>query len=216
MPGGRQGMMGGPGMPAGRPGGPARRDPFAPANATPANPAPGGPGGAPKKTVVTFPKKKGFDPFFPTWTQPPVPVDPFDLVPSLRVASIGVQAPPEQPVQVREVADRRVSGIMSGDGVFAIIEQNGSSEIVKPGGTTSDGYRVIAINDDSVKLQKREGNVIRTQIVQLSDIQTGGPTQNFGRPGMSGSPGMIGGPGRPGFGGRPGRGGKGGGNGGAD
>jgi hypothetical protein len=191
-------MPGGLARPGG-PGAPGKRDPFkgTPANSTPGAPAaPGGPGGAPKQTATLFPKKPGFDPFKVTWAPPPVPADPFDYVQPLRVASVGVQAPPAQPVQVREVADRRVSGIMSGDGVFAIIEQNGNSEIVKPGGTTSDGYRVISINDDSVKLQKREGNVIRTQVVQLSDVQTGGTTQNFGRN-------MMGGPG--GFpGGRPG------------
>jgi hypothetical protein len=162
--------------------------------------------------VASVPHHKGFDPFYPTWHQAPPPPDPLaagDVEP-IRVASAGYTAPPEKEVTVREVPDRRVSGIMSGDGVFAIIEQNGESEVVKPGGTTKDGYRVVAINDDSVKLQKKVGNLNYTQTVQLSDVQTGGPTQAaYGRQGgfgPAGSPGVSGmnpGLGRPGAG-RPG------------
>jgi len=217
-PFGRPGMSPGrlrgprPGSPGLRPGqvgpgigapGAAKRDPFAPGAA--------GRGAAPARPVVSFPSRKGFDPFYPTWHVIPPPPDVFTEIQPIRVAGPSVDPPPEEPVVVREVADRRVSGIMSGDGVFAIIEQNGASEVVKPGGTTADGYRVISINDDSVKLQKKEGNVLRTQVVQLSDIQTGANTQSFGRPGNFGqgrTPGNF--PGRPGPG-RPGISGAGGG-----
>jgi len=194
----RPGPMGkGPGIkPGGKP-----LDPFAPGAGAA---APGG--AAPGMQVAAMPHRK--DPFYVTWHVLPPPPDPLasgELQP-IRVASAGYMPPPEKEVTVREVPDRRVSGIMSGDGVFAIIEQNGESEVVKPGGTTKDGYRVVAINDDSVKLQKKVGNLNYTQTVQLSDVQTGAPTQTYGRPGgfgPAGYPGMGPGLGRPGAG-RPG------------
>jgi hypothetical protein len=185
----------------------AKADPFAPAAA----PTPPG-------TAAPLPlsgKKK--DPFYPDWHLLPPPPDPLasgDVQP-IRVASAGYEPPAEQEVTVREVPDRRVSGIMSGDGVFAIIEQNGESEVVKPGGTTKDGYRVLAINEDSVKLQKKVGNLSYTQTVQLSDIQAGGTTQTFGRQGGVGQSSYgRSGPGQPGLGGGRGGGGGGGGGGG--
>jgi hypothetical protein len=203
---GARGAAGGPGATPAQ-AGPgktvAKADPFA---------APGASGGV---TPLAPPAKtKGFDPFNVTWRAVPPPPDPLasgDVQP-IRVASVGYTPPPEQEVTVREVPDRRVSGIMSGDGVFAIIEQNGESEVVKPGGTTKDGYRVVAINGDSVKLEKKVGNLNYTQTVQLSDVQTGGSNQFAGRYGGAGMAGFGGpGVGQPGFGrgglGRPGAGG---------
>ncbi len=163
----------------------------------------------------------GQDPFFVTWRRKPLPPDPFQQVQPLQVASTTVMAPPSQPVHVREVADRRVAGILTGKGVFAILEKDGQSEIVKPGQMTSDGYKVVAITTNSVKLRKQDGNIIITQVVPLTDQSTSAVTpgyqqggyggRGYGGPGMGnrgfgGGPAMPGAPGMggPGFGGYPG------------
>lgn len=152
------------------------------------------------------------DPFLVTWKKKPLPPDVFEEVNPLQVASLQVEAPPSKPVYVREVPDRRVAGIMTGNGVYAILEQNGVSEVVKPGAVTADGYKVIAINPKSVKLEKREGNLIFTQDVKLSDISTASYSSGGGYPGAGSSPGFGGGTAPGGFPGRPGLQGPGGGN----
>ncbi len=150
------------------------------------------------------------DPFYVTWRRKPLPPDPFAQVQPLQVATTTVLAPPSQPVHVREVADRRVAGILTGKGVFAILEKDGQSEIVKPGQVTSDGYKVVAITTNSVKLQKQDGNIIITQVVPLTDQSTGAVVPGFrqggfGAPGMGGNPyGRAPGMGGPGYGGYPG------------
>jgi hypothetical protein len=136
--------------------------------------APGTPGAA-GKTVVSagLPFNPRTDPTKIPWTIPPPPPNIFAEVQPLRVATYNVVTPPPPNTEIREVPLRRVSGIMSGDGVFAIIDNGGDDqEIVKPGMETKDGYKVVSITQDSVKLQKTEGNIIRTQIVPLSDIST--------------------------------------------
>jgi hypothetical protein len=93
---------------------------------------------------------------------------------------------------------------MNGDGVYAILEGgNSEPEIVKPGMQTSDGYRVVSITSDAVKLERKYGNYIFTQTVPLSDVPIGGPQTAGFRPrgGGIGQPG-VGFPGGPGFGGR--------------
>lgn len=187
-----------------------------PANATAANPAAGAKPGAPgaPAAVLAPPLKVRPDPFLVAWRTPPQPPYIFDQIQPIRLASANVEAPPAKPIEVREVPSRRVSGIMSGDGVFAILEQNGDSEIVKPGSQTSDGYRVVSIDEDSVKLQRREGNAILTQIVPLSDAPTGPSAPRVGGfpgGGFRGNPGGLPGPqGGRGGGGGFGGGGKGG------
>jgi hypothetical protein len=177
------------------------------------SPAAGATAGGAGNPAVLGPFKQ--DPFLVTWKKAPPPPDPFTEVQPIRIASADVEVPSTKTIEVREVADRRVSGIMSGDGVFAILEEGGESEVVKPGGTTKDGYKVISINGDSVKLERRDGNIIRTQTVQLSDAQTGPQTAGFGGQGFGG-PGVGGmGGGRFGGGRFPGGGGGKGGGGGA-
>lgn len=171
---------------------------------------PGAPGTAP--VAISLPKgKPGYDPFKITWHQLPPPPYIFDnIVGPVRVASVDVEVPPVGDITVREVPDRRVSGIMSGDGVFAILEGgDGQTDIVKPGSVTSDGYRVISITETGVKLEKKENNVIRTQDVPLTDQSLAGNLGGglFGQ-GSSGVPGAgIPGSGGPGF--MPGSGGPG-------
>ena len=64
------------------------------------------------------------DPFKIDWRKMPPPPYVFNdpNIQPLRVASADIEVPPVGDVAVREVANRRVSGIMSGDGVFAILE----------------------------------------------------------------------------------------------
>lgn len=152
------------------------------------------------------PNKK--DPFFPTWHTDPPPPYIFGEITPIRVADQQIETPPVGDVTVREVPTRRVSGIMSGDGIYAIIEQNGESEIVKPGSRTKDGYTVVSIDNDTVKLRRKDNNIIRTQTVPLSDESTGG--QATGGQGRFGGGGAFGGQGA----GMPGPAGMGGGGGG--
>ncbi len=149
---------------------------------------------APGKTVAAnLPYKVRRDPTFIDWHVPPPPPNIFTEVQPLRIATYNVVTPPEPNTEVREIPTRRVSGIMSGDGVFAILESGtGDPEIVKPGAETSDGYKVVSINADSVKLQKKEGNLVRTQVVLLSDISTN-PSAGGGMGRMGGAMGGAGG-----------------------
>ena len=219
---------------AGKPAG-GGADPFspgaqnggAPAQARPGSPAaPGKPGAAGMQTASV--PRNSRDPFKIEWHKMPPPPYVFSdpNIQPLRVASADVEVPPVGDVTVREVADRRVSGIMSGDGVFAILESpGGDPEIVKPGSQTRDGYRVVSINADSLKLQRKDGNIVRTQVVPLTDqgvggqqmtggmFGSGGGGMRGGMPGSGGMPGAAGGMpgsggGRPGRPGRPGAGGK--------
>lgn len=161
--------------------------------------AAGQPGAKDGKTVAALPYNPRRDPFFVPWRVPPPPPNIFTEVQPLRVATYNVVTPPPVDTVVREVPNRRVSGIMSGDGVFAILESGSSDpEIVKPGVVTSDGYTVVSINSDSVKLQKKEGNIIYTQIVPLSDLPTNPSAGGMGGRLGGGAPGSMGG-----FGGGP-------------
>lgn len=200
-------MMGGPpGMPGAYPG----MMGGTPGAATPAGGVAGAAGKAgPTKRSVP-PIKVVKDPFYISWKKAPLPPYVFNEVEPLRLASADVKAPPPQDTVVREVPTRRVSGIMSGEGIYAILESGGDNvEIVKPGSKTYDGYKVVSITADSVKLERRDGNYIYTQIVPLTDVPVGAQTASYGgqRPGMGGVPGGF--PGAPG--GRPGFGGGGGG-----
>jgi hypothetical protein len=196
VPGQVSGMPGAP-MAYGNPqfaqaGATAGRDPFAAAK-------PGAPGAAARPLGPTRPAHVNADPFNVTWRQKPNPPYVFEAVQPIRVASANIAAPPPPNTEVREVTQRRVSGIMSGDGVFAILEGGGDEpEIVKPGGVTKDGYRVVSINADSVKLQRRDdngfgGTILRTQVVPLSDVPVGAQPTLASFPG--GAPGAF--PGNP-------------------
>jgi len=230
---------GGPGRPAPRPGGPAPSTGFGgpapgkpgrPGGAPPpgvgkpggvfGNPKAGAPAGPPKPTVKAIPNKKGHDPFFVDWTKPPPPPYVFEAIEPIRLAPPETAPIEVKPYEVREEAVARVSGIMSGDGIYAIIELPvGDPVIVKPGSTielpieggqTKRTYRVVSIKGETVVLQAHEGLATFTQEIPLSDVplgsQGGGPRGGFpggkgGFPGSGGGPGF--GPGFPGSGGGP-------------
>lgn len=124
------------------------------------------------------------DPFHYDWRELPPPPDVFASVEPIRVASATIEIAPEKPVEIRETPSRRVAGIMSGEGVYAILDGGASDfEIVQPGTQTSDGYRVVSITSDSVLLRKQEGNIIRIQTVMFGDAPPNAvarPAGNFG------------------------------------
>jgi hypothetical protein len=182
-------------------------DPFAPAGAVPgrtgAAVVPGATPAAPKMIVYGGRRK---DPFYVDWTLPVPPPYVFNEVEPIRLAGDYVETPHAKPFEVREQPEMRVSGIMTGDGVFAILESAGAEpSVVKPGSTvdvnvggqTKRTYKVVSITKDKVKLRSQVGNVIYTQEVPLSDVAVGTPARGFG-PG--GAPGGFGprGPGGPG------------------
>jgi hypothetical protein len=204
-----------PGGPLGRPALAVRSNPFQVPNQrrrVAAAPAAGAPetAAAPEQAPSFQARPNPFKVPWQASVPPPPPV--FQVVQPERIATAQVETPPPLHTTERVVPDRRVSGILMGDGIYAILEGAGDPEIVRPGSKTSDGYRVEAIGSDSVTLQKVEGNVTYTQIVPLSDTTTStvsatgrGGTGGF-RPGGTGGGLRPAGPGRGPGGRRGGRG----------
>ncbi len=215
-------------------------DPFAPGGSPQV--APGGsarPGAASATSeqarILVYSGRRN-DPFLIDWKLPVPPPYVFDEVEPIRLASMAVETPQTEPYEVREQPEMRVSGIMTGDGVFAILESGGDKvDLVKPGssvdisvqGQTKRTYKVVSITKDKVKLRSQVGNVIYTQEVPLSDVAIGtaprsggmgGPAPGMampggGRPGGLSGPGAGGGAAGPGAGGPSGSSGPGGGGG---
>ncbi len=121
------------------------------------------------------------DPFLISWKDNTLPPpDVFSSVQPIRVTPAILEEPQEEIVEVREAPSRRYSGFMNGDGVFAVLESGGETEIVQPGSITKgDSYKVVSITADQVFLRKQEGNVIRTQVVLYGDAP---PTLTGNRP----------------------------------
>ena len=140
------------------------------------------------------------DPFFVDWRLLPPPPNVFEEVQPQRLASLEVIPPVVEPVTIREVSPYRVSGVMTGDGIFAILEGVGQPEVVKPGSKLPNGYTVVAINDSSVRLEKKEGKITYVQTVDLSDgtSQGGGGGGGGNNGGFGGGNNGFGGSGRPG------------------
>ncbi len=165
------------------------------------------PAGPPQKLLASTPGVR-YDPFKPTWSTvtPPTPV--LSQIAPVRLAVRDSQRIPQTPViEIQEVPTRRVSGILTGNGVYALLEGPDGTKVVKPGDDV-DGYRVASINPDSVVLKRKFDRQVFTQVVPLTDVGSGGgaPTGFSGRPGGPGGPGM--GPAGPGLsGGIPGPGG---------
>ena len=171
----------------------AKTDPFAP----PGGGAPRGAAqpGAPQAARMVIFRGPRQDPFFVSWTLPVPPPYVFDEVEPIRLASEAIETPPVKPYEVREQPEMRVSGIMTGDGVFAILESAGNKvDVVKPGSTVDLGvegqtkrtYKVVSITKDKVRLRSQVGNVIYTQEVPLSDVAVGSPARG-GAPGVGGT-----------------------------
>ena len=169
--------------------------------------APGAPGAAQVASNRVPPAHRA-DPFRPWWNSTPPPPPVISFVPPVRIAANLNIEPPRAGIEVREVPQGRVAGILSGNGVYALIESPYADQgqaVIRPGQMIGE-YRVASINKDSVTLKRtvRVGDRTETytQIVPLTDIgamqqQFSGPT-----PGGPGGAGMFGpggrGPGLPG------------------
>jgi hypothetical protein len=133
------------------------------------------------------------DPFYVDWRQLPPPPNVFESVEPIRLASPSITTPPAQPVEIREAPSLRYAGFMSGEGIYAVLEGNGDTEIVQPGTITKEGFKVVSITSDNVLLRKVEGNVIRVQQVAYGDapptVGGGRPAGNFGGGNPFGGPG---------------------------
>jgi hypothetical protein len=74
---------------------------------------------------------------------------------------------------------RRISGIVIGDAVYAILEENGRSTIIRPGSKIPDSEWVVAaIDRDGVTL-RRSGNIQPNEVVVRLEVAP---------PGMGGAP----------------------------
>ncbi len=168
------------------------------ASATTAPPPPGG-----------MPQHRP-DPFRPWWpnVNPPPPV--LSFVSPVRIAISDSAAPENQPgIEIKEVPNQRVAGILSGNGVYALLDGPEGQTVVKPGDPVGE-YTVASINPDSVVLKREVKNgqfkQTYTQVVPLTDqgsnmgARMSGPSGAgmMGGSGMSGprGPGMF--PGMPG------------------
>ena len=202
-------------------GGTAQRPPRPAADNTASSgaPTPGGPAagngaaspdGKPVPMRVAQAQGRPQDPFYYERHIIPPPPNVFDEVKPYTVAveNYKKRSILTTTTIVRQAPTRRVSGLMTGDGTYAILESpSGETEIVKPGSTTKDGFIVKAINPDSVLLE-REVPALHTTFTQLV-LFTDAPvssTPGSGRPNGPGGPNNPGGGrgGRPPGGGRPG------------
>jgi len=188
------GMPGGPGMMGGPPGTGGMMPPGMGGMGGGGFGAPAGgqqtasAGPPPKDT--TPPASRRADPFAPWWKpQPPPPPPAISLVAPIRIATHSSEPPKEVTIQVQEVPNRRVAGILTGNGVYALIEGPEGAAVVKPGDPLGD-YRVESINANSVTLKKKENNRVYTQVVPLTDAGSQAASGGL-RPGGGGVPGFM-------------------------
>jgi len=200
-PGGSTGGSGSPGGSGGAPGG---------SGGSPGGQLGGGVGGAPAAVASAPPKNTTPppgarpDPFKPWWDSTPPPPPVLSLITPFRIATTDTVDPKVEPgIEIQEVPSRRVAGILTGNGVYALLDGNGKQEIVRPGDVLDDGYRVTMINFNSVTLKKTVNNQTFTQVVPLTDAGStpsagggsfGGPTAPGGGAGKGAGGPAFGGP----------------------
>ena len=108
---------------------------------------------------------------------------------------------PGEGVQVEPQPYRRLSGILIGDSVLAILEEGGKSTIVRPGMMIPDtNWRVVSIDKDKAIL-RREGPQLPHEVEVRLEVgmpgftntgnQGGGGTPPPGRGGKNGGPGGM-------------------------
>jgi hypothetical protein len=161
-------------------------------------------GGPPPKDQSPPPGWRS-DPFKPWWDTRPIPPPVLSFTAPVRIASTRTAETIVQPgIEIREVPNRRVAGILTGNGIYALLDGGpGDPKVVKPGDVTDDGYRVVMINSNSVTLKKTVNTQTFTQVVPLSDAgastQMSSPGPGFnpgGGQGLFGGPAGLGGRGR--------------------
>lgn len=135
----------------------------------------------------------------------------------------GTYVTPKPPVEenvvpFEEQPYRRLSGIIVGDSVLAILEEGNTATIITPGMKLPNSPWTVASIDADKAVLRRSGNVRPTQVIvrletkayDPSGAGAGGDTNPGGPPGGP-PPGYQGGPNGPGGPGRTGPGGRGGG-----
>jgi len=136
-------------------------------------PAPAAPAGPKDKSK---PPRRRVDPFAPWWDVNPRPPVLAMLAPArLAPFQAGIQ-PPTVKVEIQEPPTLRAAGIMTGTGVYALLEGAALPEgqrVVKPGDAIGS-YRVESIRPSSVVLRRTLANTIFTMVVPLNDAPMGG------------------------------------------
>lgn len=159
--------------------------------AAPGKPAPG--------ATSAVPPAHRPDPFKPWWNTTPPPTPVLSEIAPARIAMYGSERPEIQPgIEIHEVPTRRVAGVLSGSGVYALLDGPEGQIVVKPGDPVGD-YRVDSITGDAVTLKRvvklpAGGTQTYTQVIPLTD--QGASVSQYSGPAM-GAPGM--GAGRPPF-----------------
>jgi hypothetical protein len=125
--------------------------------------------------------------------------DAFSRAPFVLVASPPPPPKVELPEPYEPQPKRRIAGIILGQTVSAILEQEGElPQIVYPGDMVGE-FRVAAITPEGVILRRSKGNPREVRVpYEPPGVSTGGAATGGG-PGMSGAPGLPGAPG-PGIG----------------
>lgn len=140
--------------------------------------------------IKTPPPGSRVDPFAPWWNSTPPPPAAITLVPQVRLAAFGTaKKVVDAKVEVQEVANRRVAGIGTGPGVFALIEGPEGQSVVRPGDMLGE-YRVESINATAVVLKRTVGNQTFVQTVPLTDVGSQAAASFMGGPGAPGGPAM--------------------------
>lgn len=83
------------------------------------------------------------------------------------------------PATVAELPNDRVSGIMLNNGVYAIMDADGQSQVVQPGDTLPGGEKVVSIQSDSVTLRTVDNQTVNLPLSAGASTATG----NMGYPG---------------------------------
>lgn len=110
------------------------------------------------------------------------------------------EAPDAQRQQLEPQPYRRLSGILIGDSVLAILEEGGRSTIIRPGMMIPDSeWRVVSIDRDKAVL-RREGNRLPREVEVRLEVGLPGTTSTPAggggfNPGSGGPPGVPGGKG---------------------
>jgi hypothetical protein len=159
-----------------------------------ASPAAGAIPGASQATQVagtppadsSKPPKRRRDPFAPWWDTNPVP-PVLSLISPVRLAPphVGEKPPEQKNVEIQEPPTLRVSGMMTGSGVYALLEGAEGQLVVKPGDSVG-AYRVESIRPSAVVLKRQSGHITYTMVVPLSDASLGGTNtygSGYARPG---------------------------------
>ncbi len=172
------------------------------AGATPAGKAGANP--ADKKVVKIASVLGRKDPFLPVnWTPPKPPPpreadriqvpDTIDVMPRW-IQRIGGAPPPGGDLQQ---PPRRMAGLLLNGRIYAIIESNGSSELVQPGDTLKDGLAIVErIDRDKIVLKTTVGEkryiIVRMASASKQEVTPSTPTNT--RPNVGPNPWGPGGP----------------------